>query len=58
MTTQAMARENSAQTETRAAARATAASRRSVHHAGLGHALATDHNNRTLEALGEAIEAV
>jgi hypothetical protein len=26
--------------------------------AGLGHALATDHNNRTLEAVGEAIEAV
>jgi len=26
--------------------------------AGVGHALATDHNNRTLEAVGEAIEAV
>jgi hypothetical protein len=26
--------------------------------AGVGHALATDHHHRTLEALGEAIEAV
>jgi len=26
--------------------------------AGVGHALATDHNNRTLEAVGEAIEAL
>ena len=25
--------------------------------AGVGHALATDHNNRTLEAIGEAIES-
>jgi len=25
---------------------------------GLGHALADDHNNRTLEAVGEALEAV
>jgi hypothetical protein len=25
---------------------------------GLGHALADDHSNRTLEAVGEAIEAV
>jgi hypothetical protein len=25
---------------------------------GVGHALAADHNNRTLEALGEAVEAV